>query len=235
MNRRQLPVLIILVLLALGGALLAAACGGDSTEPEPTMTTADEQAEERFNPFNPLIDIERRELSICVAGLGGHTFESSDVTRISTALDAGLAKFSDLPEEAGTRRRTEGRQPTRIPLGEATGGPGTYARAVEGVDSPSEHFMFVYFLPEDLYTATFPHFDRYALGAAESFCAGDECETATLGLFLPSNAGADAIENALLEALRLAPSTRVGGDPELTPGFELDGPFYYPPTPTPRG
>ena len=66
MNTRQLPVLIILVLLVLGGALLAAACGGDSTEPEPTMTTADEQAEERFNPFNPLIDIERRELSICV-------------------------------------------------------------------------------------------------------------------------------------------------------------------------
>ena len=38
MNRRQLPVLI-LALLALGGALLVAACGGDSTEPEPTIAT----------------------------------------------------------------------------------------------------------------------------------------------------------------------------------------------------
>ncbi len=37
MNRRQLPVLILL-LLALGGALLAATCGGDSTEPTETAS-----------------------------------------------------------------------------------------------------------------------------------------------------------------------------------------------------
>ena len=38
MIRRQLPVLILL-LLALGGALLAATCGGDAPEPRPTIAT----------------------------------------------------------------------------------------------------------------------------------------------------------------------------------------------------
>ena len=47
MNRRQLPVLALVVLtvmFALGGALLAAACGGDSTEPEPTIATITPQS-----------------------------------------------------------------------------------------------------------------------------------------------------------------------------------------------
>ena len=38
MIRRQLPVLILL-LLAIGGALLAATCGGDAPEPQPTIAT----------------------------------------------------------------------------------------------------------------------------------------------------------------------------------------------------
>ena len=43
MNRRQLLVLV-LVLLALAGVLLAAACGGDSTKPEPTMAIINPEA-----------------------------------------------------------------------------------------------------------------------------------------------------------------------------------------------
>ncbi len=211
-----LPSLLLLVLVTV-------ACRTEGDNPNrafPTLT-AEEDAEVRFDPFYPLIDAERSELSICVTGEGGYVADTADLARVQTALDDGLAKHDGLPVEYGNRSVTEGCPPTRVPIGELVGNPSNFSRAVE---SPSIHFMFIYLLPESTHNEMFPLQERYALGGAEHVCAGDECERVTIGLFLPSNADPSDIEQALLEALLLVPRPTPRftlDDVRLTPGFEM--------------
>ena len=221
--------LTLLFVSALVLALVTVACAGEGANRVLPTSTDAEPPNERIDPFNPLIDAERSELSICVTGEGGYVSDTSDIARVETALNDGLAKHDGLPTEYESRSVTEGCPPTRVPIGVATSGPGAYGRPV---DTPSKHFMFVYLLPEATYHATFPIGERYSLGSAEHVCSGDTCERATFGLYLPSNADPSDIERALLEALRLVPGTPLI-NVELTPGFEEDGGVYVAPTPTP--
>ena len=203
--------------------LVTMACRSDDDSPNrvlPTLT-AEEHAEVRFDPFYPLIDAERSELSICVTGEGGYVSDTDDLARVQTALEDGLARHEGLPVEYDSRSVTEGCPPTRVPIGELVGNPSSFSSVVE---ASSNHFMFIYLLPVTTYNEMFPSQERYALGSAESVCAGDECERVTIGLFLPSNADASDIEQALLEALLLVPRPTPRftlDDVRLTPGFEL--------------
>ena len=204
-------------------ALVTVACGGDGEDPNRVLptSTAEEHARERIHPFNPLIDAERSELSICITGEGGYVSDTNDVARVEAALDDGLAKHDGLPVEYGSRIVTEGCPPTRVPIGELVGNPSVFATVV---DTPSIHFMFIYLLPEATHVEMFPLQERYALGTAEHMCSGDVCTRATLVLFLPSSAEPSDIERALLEALRLVPPPTppyTFDDVRLTPGFEV--------------
>lgn len=202
--------------------LATMACRSDDDSPNralPTLT-AETNAEERFDPFYPLIDAERSELSICVTGEGGYVADTDDLARVQTALDDGLAKHDGLPVEYESRSVTEGCPSTRVPIGELVGNPSSFSTVVE---TPSIHFMFIYLLPESTHNEMFPLQERYALGGAEHVCAGDECERVTIGLFLPSNADPSDIEQAILEALLLVPRPTPRftlDDVRLTPGFE---------------
>ena len=106
MNRRQLPVLIILVLVALVVALVAAACGGDGNDAAPTRTpenlspqipttsetiTPPATGLTEYNPRFALLVEGRDKLRACVEAVG----EDVDVTGAVAAIEEALLIASD--------------------------------------------------------------------------------------------------------------------------------------------
>lgn len=163
----------------------------------------DAQDDVEIDPSTPLFSTHRDRLSICVDGLGGYSVESGDVDRVRNALETGLGRYDNLPPELTSRTVSAGCPPSRVPLGQLTGTGSEYATIV---DTPSDHFVFVYLVPPDAYTETFGTQAGYALGSSEKVCSGDVCLSATFALFAPADAGSAVLEQSFLEALRLVPA-----------------------------
>src|SRR4030067_2351275 len=145
----------------LRGFLTAAVAVGLLAYVVAQLTVAQDEAGDlhvRVSPLNPLIVVDRNSLSICVDGAGGYSADSNDVATVRTALDAGLAKFQNLPSEYASRTGTAGCRPARVPLGRPTTGGSEYAKCVQ---SPSAHVLFVYLIPAATYAQTLPLAECY--------------------------------------------------------------------------
>jgi hypothetical protein len=152
------------------------------------------------NEFNPLLDDARTHLSICVDGAGGVALSNEDAQTVREALESGLAEIDDVPPDYAKREVVVGCPPPAEWLGAPQEERFVH---VPEVDTASEHRLHVYFLPPDLYNATFPAGKPYARTAEELVVEGEEAWPVTEGLYFPLPASPDAIREGLLVQLQL--------------------------------
>jgi len=199
--RRGSALLLAVVSLALG-----AAC--DSEEPGRTGTAttigaATTSAAPGVTPGSGFLAPDRVRLSICVDEAAGGTVPQEHVSDVSEALEDAA---SDLGESDWALKYLEpavvipGCPPATVPIGVRLANPHqAYDYAVR-VPAASEHRLFVYFIGEDAYEATFGEVP-YVEAAAEMLCTGDNCGEVTTGLYVPSDIGADDLQQGLLDGL----------------------------------
>lgn len=178
----------------------ALACGGGSDE-EPEATPSP-TAEGDSSGFNRLFSDTRSHLSVCVAGTEAYEISDEEVDDVHSALEAGLAEVDEVPSEFGDWEVVAG---CPAPV-ETLGTPLKYYPGFDAahVDVPSEHMVFVYFVPEDVYHVTFGD-EAYTLSTEEMVCEGDVCVGVTLGLYVPATVTSGLLKMALLDGLVLLP------------------------------
>lgn len=155
------------------------------------------------NLGEPLISLDRTGLSLCVEGTDAYSPSESLIESVQEAVEDVVAVHQDLPVQYAAPTLSAGCPPTRVPLGERrVVSPGAFSRIV---DEPSEHYLFVYLVPPDVYAQTFR--SKYEVGGTERVCQGDVCMLATLGLWVPSTAEPSVLQDGILEALRWVPTS----------------------------
>ena len=152
-------------------------------------------------PSSRLISNNRTHLSLCVGGEDGTGASEADVEAVRVALEQGLAAQAEIPPEFSQREVTSGCPLPSVPLGDRASGVGEFG---DNVDEPSEHLLFVYLIPPELYSSTFDS-EPFVNGSAQFVCEYDQCTKATMALYLPSSATNEDIRQALLDTLRLLP------------------------------
>lgn len=68
------------------------------------------------------------------------------------------------------------------------------------VETPSEHRVFVYLLPEEDYAVTFADQPYYET-SAEMLCSGDQCWEVTTAIYAPSSLKENVLAEAVLDAV----------------------------------
>lgn len=152
----------------------------------------------------------RRQLSICVDSTASPGSAAREVDRVSKALDSAFASVEaiEIPPEYAEPSFAEGCPPP-IPLTEQyltleDRHPGRYSTVVRDPALLSPHRLFVYFVPQETFTAAFG--DRpHATASVEILCEGSACAGVTGSLYVPASAGSAVLEDGLLEALALHP------------------------------
>lgn len=160
------------------------------------MTLAQVGSDSRVNL---LFGGTRTRLSLCMAGPSGFSISDGAVQAMREALEEGLAAQAEIPPEYDERAVSAGCPPPAARLGSPEKFLGLGA---PNVDTPSEHRVFVYVLPPEIYAATFGS-DPYAFGPEEFVCEGDACIPVTLGLYVSSSANRDVLRQGLLDSLHL--------------------------------
>lgn len=182
-------VAILIAVLAAAGYWVTQLVDAQQTAPELTAS--------------PLLITNRDRLSLCVDGADGFTASSEDVDSVRTALDAGLGKQLQIPNEYTKRVVTAGCPPPSARLGTPEDYIGLNAtRYYPGDGSPSEHLLFIYFVSRDVYTASFGT-QPYAYVPEEFICEGDVCWVVTYGLYFPESVTPDVLEATLVDRLVL--------------------------------
>lgn len=203
-QRRIASAAIVAILLAV--ALLAAACSGDSTEPEPTIANVTPQGRVQGG----LLHSDRSNLSVCVDGAAGFNVSDTEVEAVQAALDSGLASVPDAPGAYSEPTVAVGCPAPPAALVDETVRPANrpfFLGVV--VDVPSNHLLFVYFMALDTYTASFGTASfgsaPYIKTTAEAMCTFDVCRGVTLSVYFPQQAGSDVLREGLLDILNLLP------------------------------
>lgn len=169
----------------------------------------------------------RSNLSVCVDAAGGATSVSADVEKVRQAIDDGLAGVADVYINAQQYQRdvevTSGcPAPTAaLTAAELAERPSTQRHSDLLGDpvrlaSPSQHRVFVYFVPADVYDLAFSS-KPYARGAAEFLCEGHVCAEVTTGLYVRPSVSADVLSEGLRDVIGFLPSA-AEGDPPYDPG-----------------
>ena len=213
MNRRQLPVLI-LVLLALGGALMAAACGGDSNEPGPSLATitpestaaptaSQEQLSQTPN-YDGLLTGNRATLDVCIQGSGGTAAGATDIARLSSALDGVVASEYFAAHYPPDPVVTEGCPVSTLRQGVPVSSykPNDHALRLGDSQLVSRHRVHVYMVAPDEYGVVFGD-EPFFRVAAELICLGHQCGNVTTGVYVPSDTSTTELTTALLQVLGL--------------------------------
>lgn len=164
----------------------------------------------------PLLGASNRtHLSLCLDGAGGLSVSGTEVRTVRQTLEAALAGVSDLPPQYSEPTVSLGCPPPVALTGKRLGMhdrfsmvdiPSRFTRlpdiAPPGVPSP--HRLHVYFVPPDVYAASFGG-DAYAVTGEEMICKGDVCTWVTEGLYLTPSVSSDVLRRALLTPFGLLP------------------------------
>ena len=209
MNRRQLP-LLILVLLALGGALLAAACfrGGNddvapTRTPEVAPTSTGDITAERL--LRSRLASNRTEFSVCVDGAGGVSVTRTEIDKVRQAVDSAIGSLSVVPTAV-----TEGCPPPLALTGEKLhfrqlSGSNFSPRYFIPPELPSLHRIFVYFVSPEAYAASFDQPYPYVFSNEEVVCELDICNSVSSGLYVTSDITSELLGYAIQDFYRLKP------------------------------
>jgi len=172
----------------------------------------------------------RSHLSVCVDGAGGFSISGAEVERVRQALDSGLGSLGEeyihapkyrqeaevsrgCPPPTSALTADELGEQSRTRYGDLLVDP--VSVRVPAGDAPSEHRVFVYFVPPDVYGAAFGA-KPYAMGSAEFLCgAGYNCAEVTTALYVTPLVDADVLSDAALDAIGFLLST--AGDPPMSP------------------
>jgi len=149
----------------------------------------------------------RSRLSICVDGARGAAVAAAEVEAISRGLDDLFAAGRYSLVYGGEHLVVVGCPPptalSAVPRSRdarhGSDGGGVYLYAPEG---PSEHRVFVYVIPPDVYNASFGS-EPFATGTAEFLCQGHECAAVTTSLYITPSVAANVLREGLLDALGL--------------------------------
>ena len=185
----------VLVGAAIAVLFMACSGGGQDDPDDPRASPV------RVTDPNPLLVDARTRLSICVDVVGGASLSTEQLEAAEDALADGLARTQNLPPEYDDQEVVGG-----CPVPAAELGTGAYDPWLQFVivTTASEHRVFVYFVPDDLYAATFGA-EPYATGVEEFMCEVDSCSPATHGVYIPLTAERVVLEDALLKGLTLLP------------------------------
>jgi hypothetical protein len=204
MLARLAPILGTLTVLA----LLTGACGEDrpldtgaatTTTAVATTDRSEAQGGGDVRVEGPLLVSNRSHLSICVDGGGGLNISNEDVQGVRETLEEALAARPEIPPEYAEREVTAGCPAPTARLGSPEKFLGLGAPSVA---TPSEHRVFVYLLPPEVYAATFGS-DPYSFGPEEFLCEGDACYPITFGLYVSSSFDGNVLRQGLLDSLHL--------------------------------
>ena len=213
MKRAELlvkPVILATILLV----IILAACSSEdefavSSRPTPPATTvaATEPAGPTATPwawFRTFAGGNRDDLSICVDGAGGLSASDADVELVRDGLDSITA---NLGEKGYLSYIVEAKTPQGCPeppleLGKAIN-KYEAARLMYRLRVPSEHFVFVYFLPEDIYQATFGDEPYFGVGV-EMCCMTGNDASVTYSVYSTRSIDEDTLGQALMHAMGFA-------------------------------
>ena len=208
MKRAELlvkPVILATILLV----IILAACSSEdefavSSRPSPPATTvaATEPAGPTATPwawFRTFAGGNRDALSICVDGAGGLSASDADVDLVRDGLDSitsnlGVDGYLSYIVEA---RTPQGCPESPLELGTAINRSEV---AMYRLRVPSEHFVFVYFLPEDIYQATFGDEPYFGVGV-EMCCMTGNDASVTFSVYTSRSIDADILGEALMHAM----------------------------------
>lgn len=186
----------------LAGVLLLSACndGREQTTPSATGTapTATAPAQGRRVTFEgPFITSNRSVRSLCVDGAEGISVSRGQVAMIRQAVVDALDSHPYL-EAQGEPVVSAGCPP---PTGLTDQPVPDKNRGGTVVDSPSEHMLFVYIVPDNVFSRSFGEVP-YGTATEEFFCGGSHnCAAVTEGLYVPPSVSPEALQVGLLDAL----------------------------------
>lgn len=214
-------VLLLIIVLALG----VSGCGKNTSSTNSVQSATPTASAVTNVVFSGgmLTTSNRANLSVCIDAAGGGTIASAEVERVRQAMDDGLASVADLygdaeqyqqgletssgcPPPTGALTATElAERPNGQRHGDLLGDP-------VRLTDPSQHRVFVYFVPPDLYSLAFSS-KPYAKGPAEFLCGGHECAEVTTGLYVTPSVSPSVLSEALLDAIGYLPSAAAGDPP----------------------
>ncbi len=193
----------------LAAALVASACvGGGNGNAKTTSTPSVEEVGPRRPGY--LMAPNRTRLSICVDAAGGADVGSAQLESVSEALDAAFASVPEVPPEYTQPDPSvvAGCPPAISLTGERLSFDDRFFNsripAVNDAALLSPHRVFVYFVPDELYAASFGD-APYARASGEFLCGGGGCWDVTARVYVPSSAGSQPLAQGLVQALVLVP------------------------------
>lgn len=206
MSNRQIA--FCLVLMAVGLAVLAAACGSSSQKSLSETPADTDVAEEDEITIGGLLRVSNRtNLSLCVDGAGGFSVSDDDVDRVRNALETVLAAADDPPSEYSDPVVSLGCPPPVALTGRRLSILDRHSLEVSPLESASDvsrHRFHVYVVPPEVYETSFGG-DTYATTAEEFICESDVCTSVTRGLYVTPSTSSDVIGRALRAGLVLLP------------------------------
>ncbi len=226
MKRRFPPVLgtgSVLVFFVLLGVIAFGVVQwqtGPTEKPGPLDGFRPEDIGAQQGPARPgnLLAGNRTHLSLCVDGAGGGSITSVELDRVSSALDSGLGSLDRIPPEFGQPSVTAGCPPP-IPLtGERLDSFDLccgFSTRITDAALLSLHRLFIYFVPDDTYAASFGPDQPYARAVPERVCRGDFCSEMTVAVYFPQTVATEVLAQGILEGLALhATEPRPTFDPQ---------------------
>ena len=203
------------VILAVVLIAILAACSSEEepavpSTPSPIATTivaTQQPAGPTATPwawFRTFAGGNRDDLSICVDGAGGLSASDADVELVRDGLDSltanlGVDGYLSYIVEARTPR---GCPEPPLELG-TTITRSEAARLMYRVGVPSEHFVFVYFLPQEVYQATFGDEPYFGVGV-EMCCMTGNDASVTYSVYSTRSIDEDTLGQALMHAMGFA-------------------------------
>ena len=214
MKRAELSVIPVILAAVLLVAILAACSSEDKPTirslPNSTAVTAT-PTQEPEGPtatpwawFRTFAGGNRDDLSICVEGAGGLSASAADVALVGDSLDSIT---SNLGQDGYLSYIAEARTPLGCPESPLAFGTAMNrneaANFIYRVRVPSEHFVFVYFLTEDVYRATFGGGPYFGVGV-ELCCMTGNDASVTFSVYTTRSIDKGELGQALMHAMGFA-------------------------------
>ena len=187
------------VLVVLSIAAIISLCFEGRTGAEQADTRPDASVEQVVKRVT-----SRTEYIACVDGGVGPSATTGQVAMVGRALDQAFAVFPHIPH-----RVIAGCQPPRALTGTRLSASarefGRHARFVTPAEPPSAYVLAVYFVPADVYEASFEAAYPYAVTTEERLCEGDVCRAVTGGLYVTPAVTTEQLRYAFEDLVGLVP------------------------------
>ena len=209
--RRTVPVIVV-GMLTLAAVVIATLVGAEE-QAEGPGTLAGASLEQLTKGGDIL---NRAEFAVCVDAAGGDTVQASDTNMVRRVLETALVDSPDI-----SYRLDQGCPPpvglTGRALDEAEREFNDTWRRLESPESASPYVLAVYFVPSDVYSASFEDAVPYALATEERICRGDICAAVTAGLYVTSATTQEELLFGVLELYGAVPTRYEACTGELSP------------------